>query len=217
MRILDALIQGDGYTVDSNALRDLTEKERPKLITIGGSLNLFEHPVAAVRMIADEVGAKVMFDAAHQCRIIAGKAWSNPLSEGAHFMTMSTYKSLGGPAGGLVLSDDAEIAKKLDAIAFPGMTTNFDDAKSAALAVTMLDWRNYAKAYPAEMIALSKALSNALDRGGGPVFLGTQGFTNSHQFAILSAPFGGGQTASKILRKGGFLACGIGLTCSPAD
>ena len=93
------------------------------------------------------------------------------------------------------------------------MTTNFDDAKSAALAVTMLDWRNYAKAYPAEMIALSKALSNALDRGGVPVFLGKQGFTNSHQFTILSAPFGGGQTASKILRKGGFLACGIGLPC----
>ena len=139
MRILDAPVQGDGYTVDSNALRDLTEKERPKLVTIGGSLNLFEHPVAAVRMIADEVGAKVMFDAAHQCGIIAGKAWSNPLNEGAHFMTMRTYKSLGGPAGGLVLSDDAEIAKKLDVIAFPGVTTNFDDAKSATLAVTMLD------------------------------------------------------------------------------
>ena len=213
MRILDAPIQGDGYTVDSNALRDLTEKERPKLITIGGSLNLFEHPVAEVRMIADEVGAKVMLDAAHQCETIAGKAWPNPLSEGAHFMTMSTYNSLGGPAGGLVLSDDAEIAKKLDAIAFPGMTTNFDDAKSAALAVTMLDWRIYDKAYEAEMIALTKELSNALDRGGGPVFLGKQGFTNSHQFAILSAPFGGGQTASKILRKGGFLACGIGLPC----
>ena len=85
-------------------------------------------------------------------------------------MTMRTYKSLGGPAGGLVLSDGAEIAKKLDAIAFPGTTTNFDNAKSAALAVTMLDWRNYAKAYPAEMIALSKALSNALDRRGVPVF-----------------------------------------------
>lgn len=54
-------------------------------------------------------------------------------------MTMSTYKSLGGPACGLVLSNDAEIAKKKDAIAFPSMTANFDAAKSAALAVTMLD------------------------------------------------------------------------------
>jgi hypothetical protein len=50
--------------------------ERPKLITIGGSLNLFEHPVADIRAIADGVGAKVMFDAAHRCGIIAWRAWS---------------------------------------------------------------------------------------------------------------------------------------------
>jgi glycine hydroxymethyltransferase len=156
-----------------------------------------------------------MFDAAHQCGIIAGKAWSNPLSEGAHFMTMSTYKSLGGPAGGLIVSNDAEIAKKLDSIAFPGMTANFDAAKSAALAVTMLDWRDYGSAYAAEMIALSKALSSALDRAGISVFSGTDGFTNSHQFAIMAAPFGGGQAASKALRQSGFLACGIGLPIPP--
>ena len=211
LRVIHAPVHSDGYTVDSDALRDLVRKEYPKLITIGGSLNLFEHPVAEVRMIADEVGAKVMFDAAHQCGIIAGKAWPSPLAEGAHFMTMSTYKSLGGPAGGLIVSNDPEIAKKLDAIAFPGMTANFDAAKSAALAVTMLDWRDYGQAYAVEMIALSMALSNALDAAGLPVFSGKQGFTNSHQFAIIAAPYGGGQTASKTLGKSGFLACEIGL------
>jgi glycine hydroxymethyltransferase len=49
-------------------------------------------------------------------------------------MTMSTYKSLGGPAGGLIVTNEAEIAQRLDAIAFPGLTANFDAAKSAALA-----------------------------------------------------------------------------------
>jgi glycine hydroxymethyltransferase len=126
LRIIEAPVLVDGYTVDLDGLRSLALKERPKLITVGGSLNLFEHPVAGVRAIADEVEAKVLFDAAHQCGIIAGKAWSNPLSEGAHLMTMSTYKSLGGPAGGLIVSNDAEVAKALDAIAFPGMTANFD-------------------------------------------------------------------------------------------
>ena len=53
---------------------------RPKLISVGGSLNLFPHPVAAIREIADEVGAKVLFDAAHQCGMIAGGAWPNPLA-----------------------------------------------------------------------------------------------------------------------------------------
>lgn len=217
LRIIYAPVQSDGYTVDIEGLRELARKVQPKLISIGGSLNLFEHPVADVRRIADEIGAKVMFDAAHQCGIIAGKAWSNPLSEGAHFMTMSTYKSLGGPAGGLIVSNDVEIAEKLDSIAFPGMTANFDAAKSAALAVTMLDWRDYGQAYAAEMIALSKALSTALDAAGLPVFSGKTGFTNSHQFAIMAAPFGGGQAASKTLRQGGFLACGIGLPILPVD
>jgi len=211
LRTVEAPTDGDGYTVDLDALRALALAERPKLITIGGSLNLFEHPVAEVRAIADEVGAKLMFDAAHQCGIIAGQAWRNPLAEGAHFMTMSTYKSLGGPAGGLIVTNDAEIAERLDAIAFPGMTANFDAAKSAALAVTLLDWRDFGAAYAGEMIAMAQALAEALAAEGVPVFQGRGGFTASHQFAVLAARYGGGQAASKTLRKAGFLACGIGV------
>jgi glycine hydroxymethyltransferase len=158
-----------------------------------------------------------MFDAAHQCGIIAGRAWSNPLKEGAHLMTMSTYKSLGGPAGGLIVTNDADIAKTLDAIAFPGMTANFDAAKTAALAVTMLDWRDFGQDYAKEMIAMAQALASALDAQGIPVFTGTEGFTNSHQFAVMAEPFGGGQAASKTLRPNGFLACGIGLPVAAVE
>ena len=210
-----APVNADGYTLDVDGLRRLAHEVKPKLITVGSSLNLFEHPVAEVRAIADEVGAKVLFDAAHQCGIIAGKSWKNPLDEGAHLMSMSTYKSLGGPAGGLIVSNDAEIMQRIDAIAFPGMTANFDAAKSAALAVTMLDWIAQGEAYSTEMIATSKALAAALEREGLPVFAKAQGHTASHQFAIEAAAFGGGQAASKTLRKAGFLACGIGLPIAP--
>ena len=206
-----APVDADGYTIDLNGLRALAHEVKPTLITIGGSLNLLEHPVAKIRAIADEVGAYVLFDAAHQCGIIAGKAWKNPLAEGAHMMTMSTYKSLGGPPSGLIVSNDAEIAQRLDAIAFPGMTANFDAAKSAALAVTMLDWRDFGANYAPAMIDLSKSLADALKSEGLPLFETRQGPTQSHQFAIEAASFGGGQAASKTLRKAGFLACGIGL------
>ena len=185
------------------------------VITIGGSLNLFAHPVAGVRAIADEVGAKVLFDAAHQCGIIAGQAWANPLAQGAHLMTMSTYKSLGGPAGGLIVTNDAAIAERLDAIAFPGMTANFDAAKSAALAITLLDWREHGRAYAQAMIDTARAFAQALAGAGIPVFAADRGFTTSHQFAIPAAGFGGGQVASKTLEKAGFLACGIGLPIDP--
>jgi glycine hydroxymethyltransferase len=206
-----APIDADGYTLDLAALHDLAHAVRPKIITVGGSLNLFPHPVAEVRKIADQVGAKVLFDAAHQCGIIAGGVWANPLTEGAHLMTMSTYKSLGGPAGGLIVTNDAAIAERLDAIAFPGLTANFDAAKSAALAYTLLDWRDHGAAYAKAMVDLSKALAHELHTLGLPVFAADRGTTTSHQFAIEAAPFGGGQAASKTLRKAGFLACGIGL------
>ena len=209
--IIEAPVNKDGYTIDIEALRSLALAEKPKLITIGGSLNLFEHPVAEIRAIADEINAKVMFDAAHQCGIIAGKAWKNPLKEGAHFMTMSTYKSLGGPAGGLIVTNESEIAERLDAIAFPGMTANFDASKSAALAITMLDWRDYGEAYAREMIEMASSLADELSKLGVPVFRGKNGFTNSHQFAVEAQAYNGGQAASKLLRKHGFLACGIGL------
>lgn len=206
-----APIDTDGYTLDVPALRELARTVRPKIITIGGSLNLFPHPIAEVRAIADEVGAKVLFDAAHQCGIIAGGVWGNPLDQGAHLMTMSTYKSLGGPAGGLIVTNDAQIAEALDHIAYPGMTANFDSAKSAALAITLLDWRDHGRAYAQAMVDLAQALARELASLGLPVFGADRGMTQSHQFAIEAASFGGGQAASKTLRKAGFLACGIGL------
>ncbi|MDR7123775.1 aminotransferase class I/II-fold pyridoxal phosphate-dependent enzyme [Pseudotabrizicola sp. 4114] len=206
-----APVNSDGYTIDLPGLRDLALQTRPKLITIGGSLNLFPHPVAEIREIADEVGAKVLFDAAHQCGIIAGGTWGNPLHQGAHLMTMSTYKSLGGPAGGLIVTNDAAIAERLDQIAFPGLTANFDAAKSAALAITLLDWRDHGAAYAQAMVALAQALARELGALGLPVFATGRGATQTHQFAIEAAGFGGGQAASKTLRKAGFLACGIGL------
>lgn len=217
LQIHEAPVNPDGFTVDIDALRDLALSIRPKLITIGGSLNLFPHPVKEVRAIADEVGAKVLFDAAHQCGIIAGGAWPNPLAEGAHLMTMSTYKSLAGPGGGLIVTNEADIAERLDAIAFPGMTANFDAAKSAALAITMVDWKLYGAAYAGAMVDVAASLASELQSIGVPVFAKNSGFTTSHQFAIEAAGYGGGQAASKTLRKSGFLACGIGLPIAPVD
>jgi glycine hydroxymethyltransferase len=205
------------YTVDVDALRADARRLRPKLITIGGSLNLFPHPIAEVRAIADEVGALVLFDAAHMSGMIAGRAWQQPLAEGAHVMTMSTYKSLGGPPSGLILTNDAGIAERLDAIAYPGLTANFDAAKSAALAMTLLDWKVHGRAYAAAMGATAAALAAALMDRGVPVFARDRGITRSHQFAIEAAAYGGGQAAAKRLRQANILTCGIGLPIAPVD
>jgi glycine hydroxymethyltransferase len=214
---VSAPISADGYTVDVDALRALAEHIRPPLITIGGSLNLFSHPVREIREIADSVGAKVLFDAAHLCGMIAGRAWPNPLAEGAHMITMSTYKSLGGPAGGLVVTNDADLAERLDAIAYPGLTANFDAGRTAALAVTMLDWLVAGREYAQMMVATAQRLATELVSLGVPVFAADRGATSSHQFAVLAHGYGGGQRAARRLRQANLLACGIGLPVEPVD
>lgn len=211
LKTISAPVDESGYTIDIDALRLLAHEVKPKLITVGGSLNLFHHPIAAVRAIADEVGAKVLFDAAHLCGMIAGKQWPQPLEEGAHLMTFSTYKSLGGPAGGLVVTNDDEIAQKLDAIAYPGLTANFDAAKTAALGITLQDWKSVGVAYAEMMVKTAKALAENLSTQGVQIFGADKGFTTSHQFAILAAPYGGGQSAAKRMGDANLLACGIGL------
>jgi glycine hydroxymethyltransferase len=217
LNTVSAPVRADDYTVDVDALRELAATVRPKLITIGGSLNLYPHPVAAVREIADSVGAKVLFDAAHQCGIIAGGAWPNPLAEGAHLMTMSTYKSLGGPPSGLIVTSDAGLAERLEAIAYPGLTANFDAGKTAALAVTMLDWKVAGRAYAQAMLSTAARLAAELAELGVPVFRLPRGATSSHQFAIEAATFGGGQHAAAALRRVNLLACGIGLPIAAVD
>lgn len=212
-----APVDAANYTVDIDGLRDLARRIRPKLITLGGSLNLFAHPVAEARAIADEVGATLMFDAAHLSGPIAGGAWPDPLRAGARVMTMSTYKSLGGPPGGLIVTDDESLAGKIDAIAYPGLTANFDAGRVAALAMTLVDWRLHGRAYAAAMVETARALAAALMAEGLPVHAGARGSTRSHQFALEAARFGGGQAASRRLRRANLLACGIGLPIAPVE
>jgi glycine hydroxymethyltransferase len=215
LQIHAAPIDADSYTVDVEGLARLAQKVRPKLITIGGSLNLWQHPVREIRAIADEVGAYVLFDAAHLCGLIAGREWQNPLEEGAHLLGCSTYKSLGGPPSGLLLTNDAELAERIDRIAYPGLTANFDVAKTASLALSLLDWKAFGSAYAKEMRAAASALAQELHSRGIPVFGSERGFTQSHQLAVHAKDFGGGHKAAQRLREANVLASGIGLPVDP--
>lgn len=206
-----APIDYDAYSIDLDRLRDKARQVKPKVITVGGSLNLTPHPVSAIREIADEVGAWVLYDAAHMSGLIAGKAWQQPLQEGAHVMTMSTYKSFAGPPSGLIVTNESELAERFESIAFPGLTANFDAAKSAALAMTLLDWKVHGESYAQAMVDTATVLANSLNEGGIEIFTTNSGFTTSHQFAAKAHNFGGGQKAAKRLRKANILAMGIGL------
>jgi glycine hydroxymethyltransferase len=203
---------GDRMEVDLVTLREQARQLRPKLIILGASLALQPYPVREVRQLADEIGAYLMFDAAHLSGIIAGGEFQQPLAEGAHLMTCSTYKSFGGPAGGLVLTNDGQVAEKLDRIAYPGLTANFDLARTAALVVAASDILEFGPAYARACIANARALAAALAGQGLPVHgPAHKGYTLSHHVAVRAAGFGGGTTASRRLEPANILTSGIGL------
>lgn len=211
LQVHHAPVDAERYTVDVAGLADLVERVRPRLVTLGGSLNLLPHPVAEVAEIAHAGGARLMFDAAHACGMLAGGVWSSPLAAGADALTMSTYKSLGGPPAGLVLTDDADLAARIDAIAHPGLTANFDVAKTAALAITLLDWVDHGSAYARAMADTAAALAEALAAAGVEPYRTVAGPTTTHQFAVRADAWGGGAATADRLRGANLLASAIGL------
>ncbi|MGH7124754.1 MAG: aminotransferase class I/II-fold pyridoxal phosphate-dependent enzyme, partial [Stellaceae bacterium] len=209
---------GQRMAIDLDRLRREARRLQPKLITLAGSLCLFPYAVREVREIADDVGAYVLYDAAHMGGIIAGGRFQQPLAEGAHLMTMSTYKAYGGPPAGLVLTTEKALAERLDQIAYPGLTANFDLGKTAALALATLDLIEHGRAYAAMCIANAQALGAALAAEGLPVHgVEGSGHTESHHLALHAAAFGGGQTASKRLALANVLLCGIGLPIASVE
>jgi len=218
LEVHDVPCDPERMDVDIAALRSQAQQLQPKLIIVAGSMCLFPYSVAEVRQVADEVGAWVLYDAAHMGGMIAGGAFQQPLEVGAHLMTGSTYKSFGGPPSGLVFTNEPSLAEKLDRIAFPGLTANFDLSRTAAMIIATLDLLEHGEAYAAQCIANAQALAEALQAEGLPVFrVPAKSFTNSQHVAVEAHPFGGGDTASVQLQLANIITCGIGLPRDPVE
>lgn len=110
----------DTETINYDKLKDLVLKERPKMIIAGASAYSREIDFKKFREIADLVGAYLMVDMAHIAGLVAAKLHQNPVPY-AHVVTSTTHKTLRGPRGGIVLTNDEEIIKKINKIIFPGI------------------------------------------------------------------------------------------------
>ncbi len=112
-------VEETSCTVDMEEVARLAREHRPQLIIAGWSAYTRQLDFAAFRAIADEVGAYLMVDMAHFAGLVAAGLHPNPVPH-AHVVTSTTHKTLAGPRGGLILSNEAEIAKKLNSAVFPG-------------------------------------------------------------------------------------------------
>ncbi|MDE2513834.1 MAG: serine hydroxymethyltransferase [Alphaproteobacteria bacterium] len=113
-------VRRDDQRIDMDEVARLAREHKPKIIIAGGSAYPRTIDFAAFRAVADEVGAFLMVDMAHFAGLVAGGVHPNPLAH-AHVVTTTTHKTLRGPRGGMVLTNDEAIAKKIDSAVFPGL------------------------------------------------------------------------------------------------
>ncbi|MBP7241739.1 serine hydroxymethyltransferase [Amaricoccus sp.] len=163
--------------LDMDAVRDKARAHRPKLILAGGTAYSRVWDWAAFREIADEVGAWLMVDMAHIAGLVAGGVHPSPVPH-AHVSTTTTHKSLRGPRGGMILTNDEDIAKKINSAVFPvlqgGPLMHVIAAKAVAFAEALRpEFRDYA----ARVVANARALAEALMKGGVDI---VSGGTDNH-------------------------------------
>src|SRR5918997_2838385 len=113
-------VRPDDQLIDMDEVAALAREHRPKVIVAGGSAYSRFWDFAGFRAIADEVGAAFMVDMAHFAGLVAGAAHPSPFPH-AHVVTTTTHKTLRGPRGGMILTNDADLAKKFNSAIFPGL------------------------------------------------------------------------------------------------
>ncbi|HEX8233117.1 MAG TPA: serine hydroxymethyltransferase [Caulobacteraceae bacterium] len=180
-------VREDDQLIDYDVMAEIAERERPKLILGGGSAYSRVIDFKRMREIADSVGAYLMVDMAHYAGLIAGGVYPSPLPH-AHVVTTTTHKTLRGPRGGMVLSNDPNLGKKINSAVFPGLQGGPLEHVIAAKAVAFGEaLRPEFKAYARQVVENAQALAAALVENGMAI---VSGGTDSHLMLVDLRPKG---------------------------
>jgi len=190
--------------IDYDALRQQAHELQPKMIIAGGSAYPREIDFAEFRKIADEVGAYLMVDMAHIAGLVAGGAIPSPTPH-AHVCTTTTHKTLRGPRGGMILSNDPELGKKFNSAIFPGLQggplMHVIAGKAVAFGEAL---RPEFKTYAANVIRNCQVMAEAVAAGGYAI---VSGGTDSHLALIDLRPKGlKGNLAEQALERA-YMTC----------
>ena len=211
LRVAELPYDLDWLDVDLERAGDVLAAHRPKLVVVGASLMLHPHRLRPLAELAHDAGALLLYDASHVAGLVAEGRFQAPLADGADLVTFSTYKSFGGPAGGVVVGDDAELMARVSRAVYPGLTANYDLARLLPLGAAALGHREADGAYADACTAVAAVLAEALAAAGLDVVTGRRGPTSSHHVAVDARAFGGGAEAARTLARAGVLLSEIGL------
>ncbi|BCW89104.1 Serine hydroxymethyltransferase 2 [Alphaproteobacteria bacterium SO-S41] len=178
-------VRPDDHRIDYDEVARLAEANKPKLIIAGGSAYPRAIDFKRFREIADSVGATFMVDMAHFAGLVAGGAHANPLDH-AHIVTTTTHKTLRGPRGGMILTNDEALAKKINSAVFPGLQggplMHVIAAKAVAFGEAL---RPEFKLYAKSVVENAQALAETLKSGGLDI---VSGGTDTHLMLVDLRP-----------------------------
>jgi len=198
-------VRAEDHLIDYDAMEAAALEHRPKLI-IGGATAYFRVvDFARMRAIADKIGAILMADMSHFAGLVAGGVYPNPLDH-VHVATTTTHKTLRGPRGGMILTRDEELGKKINFAVFPGLQggplMHVIAGKAVAFGEAL---RPEFKAYAAQIVTNAKAMAAQLQSHGLAII---SGGTDSHAMLVDLRPLGvKGNAAEKALDR-------AGITCN---
>ena len=185
--------------IDYDQVAELALEHRPKVIIAGGSAYSRTIDFPRFREVADSVGAKLMVDMAHFAGLVAAGVFPSPIPH-AHVVTTTTHKTLRGPRGGLVLTNDPKLAKKIDSSVFPGLQggplMHVIAAKAVAFGEAL---RPEFKVYARDVVANARTLADSLASRGLKI---VSGGTDSHLMLVDLTPKGvTGKAAEESLER----------------
>jgi len=178
-------VRKDNGLIDYDQVKDLAKKHKPKLIIAGGSAYSRIIDFKIFREIADSVGAYLLVDMAHFSGLVAGKVYPNPCDV-ADVVTSTTHKVLRGPRGGIILTNNEELAKKFNSAVFPGLQGGPLMHVIAAKAVCFGEaLKDEFKIYSRNVVDNAKILSETLKNSGFEIF---SGGTDTHLILLDLRP-----------------------------
>jgi glycine hydroxymethyltransferase len=206
-------VRQDDHLVDFDEVARLADEHKPRLIIAGGSAYPRHLDFARFRQIADSVGAILMVDMAHFAGLVAAGEHPSPFGH-AHVVTTTTHKTLRGPRGGMVMTDDEAIAKKINSAVFPGLQggplMHVIAAKAVAFGEALQpDFKTYAKA----VVRNAQTLTNRLKERGADLVAGG---TDTHLALVDLRPLGlTGRDADESLERAGITCNKNGVPFDP--
>jgi glycine hydroxymethyltransferase len=211
LRLVSFPFSKQQMNIDAEKAEQAILDVKPRIVIFGASLFLFPHPIMKLAKAAHDVDAHVGYDGSHVLGLIAGRAFQDPLKEGASMLFGSTHKTLFGPQGGIILADERH-----GAIIKPRITPAFVDNahwnRIAALTLALAEMKEFGTRYASQVVRNAQALAKALSEARFPVAGSKSGFTKSHQVFLDYGDYSKGRIVAKRLEKANIIAdCGVRL------